>query len=307
MLLALATGYSQKNIKFESPELYPEGVAYDAKEKLFYVSSARLGTVGKVDMAGKYSILYTDTAHKSSYGMKVHPDGRRLFVCISDANYSKFSDPSTYRSMARLISIDLRTGKKLSDTDLSRLVPGKHFANDVAFDKEGNAYVTDSFANAIYKVSSGQKATVFAKSDLFKTEGAGLNGIVVHPNGYLLVASSGKGCVFKIDLKDPTVIQMVKVDQFFPGADGLAFDGKSLSLVQNGGVNKIFKLESKDDFVTAEPIAATAASQLFGFPSTATLDGTSVWVIDAKFNQLKEKNSVPLKEFKIEEAAFKSL
>ena len=305
--MAAVAGYGQKKIQFEAGELYPEGVAYDAKGKAFYVSSARLGTIGKVTAAGNYTTLYTDKGLKSSYGMKVHPDGKRLFVCISDANYSKFSEPATYRVMARLISIDLKTGRKLSDVDLSKLVPGRHFANDVAFDKEGSAYVTDSFSNVIYKVAPDNKASVFAKSGLFKTEGAGLNGIVVHPNGYLLVASSGKGSVFKISLKNPEDIQLVKVPQFFPGADGLALEGNHLVLVQNGGVNKIFKLESTDDFATAKPIAATAPPQLFGFPSTATVEGMTVWVIDAKFNQLKEKNSVPLEQFIVQEAVFKPL
>lgn len=305
--MACIASHGQKTVRFEAAELYPEGIAFDAKEKVFYVSSARLGTIGRVTADGKYKALYTDKGLKSSYGMKVHPDGKRLFACVADANYSKFSEPATYRSMARLISIDLKTGRKLSDVDLSQLVPGKHFANDLAFDKEGNAYVTDSFSNVVYKVAVDNKAAVFASSELFRTEGAGLNGIVVHPDGYLLVASSGRGCIFKIDMENPQDVQMVKVEQFFPGADGLLLEGSHLVLVQNGGVNKTFKLESTDDFKTARPVGATAASQLFGFPSTAALEGKTVWVIDAKFNHLKEKNSVPLKDFVITEAVFKPL
>jgi len=101
-----------KRIEFEAPESYPEGIAFDKAANVFYVSSARLGTVGKVTKEGKYSELYADKTLKSTYGLKVHPDGKRLFVCAGDANYSKFSTPDTKKKMARLLIIDLKSGQK---------------------------------------------------------------------------------------------------------------------------------------------------------------------------------------------------
>src|SRR5688572_3779629 len=115
-------------ITFTAPETYPEGIAYDKNANVYYVSSARTGTIGKVTPEGNYSVLHEDPGFKSSYGMKIHPDGKRLFVCVSDANYSKFTSPDTRYKMMRLISIDLATGKKLSDLDLTNLYPGQHFA-----------------------------------------------------------------------------------------------------------------------------------------------------------------------------------
>ena len=75
--------------------------------------------------------------------------------------------------MARLISIDVATGKKTRDLDLSKLVPGKHFPNDLTFDRDGNCFITDSYAHVIYKVTPDGKTSVFTKSDLFVTEGIG--------------------------------------------------------------------------------------------------------------------------------------
>ena len=46
-----------RRIEFEAPESYPEGVAFDKDANVFYVSSARLGTIGKVSKEGKYSEL----------------------------------------------------------------------------------------------------------------------------------------------------------------------------------------------------------------------------------------------------------
>ena len=305
-LFAFVPKEPTQRIEFEAPDSYPEGVVFDKTANVYYVSSARTATIGKVAGPGSYAPLFTDSSLKSSYGLKIHPDGKRLFACISDANYSKFTSPDTRKKLARLISIDTKTGKKLSDVDLSKLIPGKHFINDLTFDPKGNAYVTDSFANAIYKVTPDGKASVFSKSDLFKTEGVGLNGIVWHTDGFLLVDSSGSGMLYKVDGKDGSKVTKVKTEQFFMNADGLLLNAdKTLTLVQNGGVNKIYKLESKDNWASAKIKEATMAEDRFTYPSTATVNAKNeTWIMNAKFNELIDSTLVPSKKFAIQKAVF---
>ncbi|WP_294820930.1 gluconolaconase [uncultured Flavobacterium sp.] len=308
-LLASCTAFAQeptKRIEFEAPGTYPEGVAYDKVNNVFYVSSARLGTVGKVTKDSKYTELYSDKSLKSTYGLKIHPDGKRLFVCAGDANYSIYSTPETKKKLARLISIDLKTGKKLADIDLSQLVPGNHFPNDLTFDDKGNAYITDSYAYAVYKVDGAGKASVFSKSEILKEAGVGPNGIVYHPAGFLLVAGNGTGALIKLDIKNPTMGAKVKINQFFPGADGLILnDSNTLTLVQNGGVNKIFRIKSSDNWATAMVAEATAMEDRFAFPSTAALAGAETWVMNANFSELAEGNNVPSKKFSLQQAVFR--
>lgn len=292
-------------LEFNAPDAYPEGIVYDSLARVYYVSSARLGTVGKVNEQGLYTALLTDNSLKSSYGMKIHPDGKRLFVCVGDANYSKFTSPDTRKKMARLISIDMATGKKLSDVDLSGLVPGKHFPNDLTFDSNGNAYVTDSFANVIYKVDNNGNASVFADSPLFKTEGIGINGIAWHEAGYLLTASTGTGTIYKVDMANPANVQKVKSEQFFVNADGiLLLDANTLALVQNGGSDKIYRLRTEDNFGSVKMSGTTSAGDRFTYPSTATVVGDKVWVMNAKFNELTDSTSVPSARFAIQHARF---
>lgn len=290
-------------IEFNAPEAYPEGIEYDGKSDTYFVSSARLGNIGKVTPAGAYSILISDPTFKSSYGIKVHPDGKRLFACIGDANYSKFTSPDTRKKMARLVGIDMATGKKTDDIDLSGLVPGEHFVNDIAFDGQQNAYVTDSFANIIYKVTPSGKASVFADSPLFKTKGIGLNGIVYHPSGYLLTVSSGTGALYKIDLNNPKNIAKVSTEQFFINGDGLLLtDNQKLVLVQNGGSDKIYELTSEDNWSSAKLSASTLAADRFTYPSTAAKAKDKVWIMNAKFSELTDSTSVPSKKFAIQHA-----
>lgn len=297
---------SMTRIEFDAPDSYPEGIAYDKTADVYYVSSVRDGTIGKVTRQGMYSVLHADSTLKSTYGIKVHPDGKRLFACVGDANYSRYSSSSTKRKMIRLISIDLSTGKRLSDIDLSKLIPEKHFGNDIAFDDKGNIYITDSFAHAIYKVTENGTASVFAKDKQFETAGVGLNGIVYHPGGFLLTANSTKGKLFKVDINQPKNVQMVGTEQYFMGADGLVLnDNNTLTMVVNGGTNKIFQLMTQDNWQTAKIKATTLAADSFGYPSTATMSGNEIWVMNAKFNELADSTTMPAKKFTFQLADFR--
>jgi sugar lactone lactonase YvrE len=261
-----------------------------------------------VSVTGGYSVVHADTSLKSSYGMKVHPNRRELYVCVGDANYSKFTAADTRYKMARLLVIDLASGKKLRDVNLAGLLPGKHFANDLTFDDAGNCYITDSYAHAIYKVDANGKASVFARSLLFVTEGIGINGIAYHPDGYLLVDNSNTGSLYKVMISDPAKASKVRINQFFLGADGLLLkDTATLVMVVNGNNDKIYQLTSGDGWATAELKATTLIADRFTYPSTATFAGDDTWVMNAKFAELVDSNSVPSKAFAIQKAVFKPI
>ncbi len=304
-LLGCVANKPTQRITFQAEDAYPEGIAYDSTQNVYYVSSARLGNIGKVSPEGVYTVLHADTTLKSTYGLKIHPDGKRLFACVGDANYSKFTSPETRKKMIRLISIDLATGKRLTDTDLSGLLPGKHFGNDLIFDSQGNAYVTDSYAHAIYKVPAQGNPSVFSKHKLFETEGIGLNGIVFHQAGFLLASNSNTGMLYKIDLNNPNNVSIVKTDQFFLGADGLLLQDNKLVVVVNGGNDKIYQLESEDNWQSAKLAATTLVADRFTYPATATKKGSETWIMNAKFNVLLDSNNVADRNFDIQQAVFK--
>ncbi|WP_205509955.1 hypothetical protein [Longitalea arenae] len=297
-----------QRINFIAPDVYPEGISYDSSANVYYVSSARTGAIGRVTPEGNYTVLHADTGLRSTYGMKIHPDGRRLYVCASDANYSRYTSPDTRYKMMRLISLDLANGKKLSDLDLSKLYDGNHFANDLTFDDKGNAYITDSYSNAIIKVDAAHKASVFCKSPVFKTGGIGLNGIVYHPDGFLLVSSTGKGVIFKVDLSNPQDVQQVRSNMYFIGADGMLLnDRNTVTLLVNGGNEKLFKLTTEDNWASATTAATTLMIDRFTYPSTATFNGDDIWVMNAKFHDLNDSTAMPSKIFSIQKAVFKPI
>ncbi|WP_153797338.1 gluconolaconase [Foetidibacter luteolus] len=309
LLSVAAVGTAQTSrINFEAPGVYPEGTAWDEAGQRFFVSSATRATIGTVTPDGVYKPFFQDSSLKSSFGMKVDGQRNLLLICTGDPKYSMYKDSATFKKMIRLIGIDLKSGKKTLDVDLSAIYQGKHFANDLCLDDKGNVYITDSYSPAIYKVDVNGKASLFVTSDLFKGFDIGLNGIVYHPNGYLLAVNNNNGSILKIDVLNSSMIQTVMTDNFFPGADGLLLDkNNNLILVQNKGVNKIFMLQSKDDFKTAVIVAATSTEDRFAQPSTATYQGDKLYVLNSKLNELNDPTLPPSKEFSLQVAELKPL
>lgn len=300
LLLSTLSVAQTPRINFKAPKFYPEGVAWDRDANRFLIGSVKTGTIGSVTENGDFAPLYVDSTLKSSFGMKIDGSGK-LWVCTGDPTYSIYKDSSTYKKMIRLIGIDLKTGKKTDDIDLSSLFPGKHFANDLVLDNAGNKYITDSYSPVVYRVDAGGKATVFAQSPLLGSIDVGLNGIVWSNKGFLIVANSSQGQLYKIDINNPTSISVIHQTTFFPGADGLLWDTKgNLLLAQNRGVHKIFQLTSKDNWGSCEVIASTLATDRFIQPSTIASTASSVYVLNSKLNELSDLTAKPSEEFSLQ-------
>ncbi|MBO9563855.1 MAG: hypothetical protein J7621_13825 [Niastella sp.] len=304
-VISTTTFAQTPRINFKAPEFYPEGVAYDDAGKRFFVGSVKTGAIAAVSETGSFKPFYVDSTLKSSFGMKIDPKKNKLWICTGDPTYSKYKDSTTHKKMIRLIALDLKTGSKTDDVDLSTLFPGKHFANDLAIDASGTVYITDSYSPVVYRVS-GAKPSVLVQSPLFTGADVALNGIAWHKEGYLLVVNSSQGQLYKIDLSNPSDIITVRQPTFFPGGDGLLWDEQgNLVLVQNEGAHKIFKLRSADNWQSCELVAATSFEDRFLQPSTATLKGNTVFVVNSKLNELSDPTAKPSEEFSLQQAVFR--
>jgi sugar lactone lactonase YvrE len=151
-----------------------------------------------------------DLAGNSSLGIVVDRSRNRLLVVSADVIWNRYSALAAY---------DLSTWKRLFLTQLSAPSDGKAFADDVAVDTEGNAYVTDAKNSKIWKVGpTGELLSIisnplFTPKEWYKNLVA-LNGIVYHPNGYLLVIHTFSGNLYKIDISKDTdnyEVSLVKV------------------------------------------------------------------------------------------------
>lgn len=265
-------------ILVKQPGLSPEGIEWDANGKHFLLSSIAEGTVYSVTDDGTTEAFVKDANLKASIGLQVDVERNRLLVCNSDPIV--FSDPSASGDIALGI-YDLTTGKRLQWVSLTDVAPtGRHFANDVAIGKEGNAYVTDTFSPVIYKVDLEGKASVFAKDEHFSSKAAGLNGIVYHPDGYLLAAVSDEGTLYKIPLDAPDKPVAVKLEKAL-GFDGmLLLDNGLLVGVSVGQTPTIYQLKSTDHWASASIVASAPNSPA----STVTVRDGEVYAIYPHFS-----------------------
>ncbi len=277
--------------------LFPEGIEYDQKSKRYLVSSLTRGTIGQVDDQGNYEPFIEDDDFVSTIGIHIDHPGKRLLVCVSDPNEG---------DLAALGIYDLPSGERLAFTnlgDISGAPDAPHFANDVANDMQGNAYVTDSFYPVIYKVDKEGNASVFLEDDTFRPSpgGFGLNGIVFHPMGFLIAAFSETATLYKIPLDDPENFSEISVDEPLINPDGLYLSRNQQTLLvvdnaQGSADGKVVALESEDGWETTEVegIFETGAVT----PTTVTQRGKAYYVIYAHLNELFSGN-LSREEFEI--------
>jgi sugar lactone lactonase YvrE len=290
-------------IVIERASLHPEGIEWDAENGRFLTGSFTEGTVFEIAEDGTVTPFIEDEDLILSLGIHIDRATNRLLV----TNTVESEDPDV-PGLAQLGIYDLNSGERLHLVDLSPLTEAlHHLANDVTTDAAGNAYVTDSFAPVIYQVTPTGEASIFAENEAFASATFGLNGIEYHPDGYLLVALTEPGALFKIPLHDPEAITQVELDEAF-SLDGIVLhpDGQLIvvasTVSESGDVKgEVLALESDDDWASAT-ITNRASSDVERSPASITLRDETPYIIYSHFNELFSGQSVDA--FEIERVEF---
>jgi sugar lactone lactonase YvrE len=252
----------------------PEGVEYDMTNGRLLTGSLTEGSVFRIHADGRVEALVEDEELVSSVGIEADEPRDRLLV--ANADRSVFQSGGV--GQAKLGIYNLTTGERIAMIDLAATVDAgddaMHFANDVAVTDNGMAYVTDTRMNVIYRVGADQAASVFHS---FDDGGAGPNGIVHHPGGYLLVARGAT--LWKVPLDDPGAAAEVTLPEEVPGQDGMVWTAGRLAIVSNSD-NRVVALTSSDEWMTAD-LAGVAAYEPQG--TTAAVVGDDVYVVHPHF------------------------
>ena len=315
--LLVATGCVKDTVKdlfaapdavtFTQPGLYPEGVAYDLASRSFLVSSQTRGAIGAVLDNGTYRVFADDPRLISTLGVKVDDLRRRVLVAVGDPGYDKArTSPATQGKLAAVAIFDRYSGQLTGYVDLGGLRPGGagHLANDLTVDPLGNVYVTDSFAPIIYKIDPQGRASVLLEDSRLAAPASafGLNGIVYHPGGYLLVAKSDEGILFKVPLSDPAAFTEVATDANLKGADGIQLQDANTLLVTANFQSKVYRVNSDNNWASA------AATATFGtppvFPTTLARRGLFAYVLYSHLNALQAGQEPPVAEFSVNKVQF---
>ncbi|GLZ34728.1 gluconolaconase [Lentzea sp. NBRC 105346] len=288
--IALGAGTASampRTIEGSAPQLHPEGVAWDATRNAFLVSSVAHGTVSIVKPNGQVSPLARIPVQASTVGLKVDLRRNRVLVAYSN-NFD-----ATVRS--GLAIFDLTTGRQLHVVDLADDA-GPHRANDVTVDPWGNAYVSDTVSDRIYRVDVAGHASVFARDPRLGGE-LGNNGLAWHPGGYLVVGHYTTGKLFKVTRDSVSEVAV----QPLVGADGIAFrpDGTLLvvtNTLESKGRNSVFSVRSRDGWASARVVAEKAWPTTS--PTTITVSPFSSYVVTGYIDKLLA--GTPVDEFRLD-------
>ncbi|GAB3831180.1 SMP-30/gluconolactonase/LRE family protein [Hymenobacter jeollabukensis] len=260
--------------------LNPEGIQWDETNQRFLVSSRAQGRIGTVKDDSSYTPLADDPRLISTIGLNLDGGRNRVLAAVSDNNFnSTRTSPTTQGKLAAVAIFNATTGSLLSFTDLGSKAAAypRHFANDIAVDAQGNAYITDSFAPVIYKLDLQGNATVLLDNAQLSSTTFGLNGIVYHPDGYLLVAKTSDGSLFKVPLSNPAGFAKVTTTQNLAGADGLLLTDNQTLLVVAGSQGTVYRMGSTDAWATATASGSFATGAVS--PTTITRRGNDAYVL----------------------------
>lgn len=260
-------------------DLFPEGVAWDpAREALLVGSATSPARVSSVGADGVPRVVVSDPELPGFNGLKVDPDRNRIVATYGSPAVAGPTGLATY---------DATTGARVWVADLATDTPGEHGVNDVALDRDGTAYVTDSKAGAVYRVDlAGQVSTLVSDPRLGPAIGA--NGILVHPSGYLLVINYTTGGLFRIDPRTADLTE-VWLPKPLIGGDGLALrPNGSLIVVTNALANlpgssaAVHELRLLAGGRIAVPLRAQAWPD--PAPTTVAVTPSGAYVVDGRLD-----------------------
>ncbi len=201
----------------------PESVFYCPKGNFLFVSNINgkpldkdgNGFISKIDKNGNIIDLKWVQGLNAPKGMGVH-DGK---LYVSDIDW------------LMIINID---SAKIID---SIPVKGAKFLNDIAIDKSGNVYITDTYNNLLYKYN-GDTVNVFA------TGLKEANGLFLYNDSLLYVGCGDR--LAMVNLNDGIVKTVMNVKSKM--IDGLKLvDPKEMEFITSDWYGKIYMLEPEEN------------------------------------------------------------
>ncbi|WP_321922562.1 hypothetical protein [Burkholderia sp. BCC1998] len=290
-------------ITFAADQLYPETASWSEKEKVFFVSSIRHGTVGKVAVDGQYTPFISDNRLVSTVGLLADDAHNTLWVINADPGLGVRSSATTQGKLAGVAAYDESTGALRAYYDLTSLSQGAHFANDLSVDDAGNAYVSDSFAPMIFRIGTDGKASILVRNETFGTgENFNLNGIAWAKDGFLIVGNTTTGELFRVSTADPVQVDKIKLSEPLIGVDGFhLMDRRHLVIVQQriaaggGGDEWIKELVSTDGWKTARVVRR--AKSVASAPTSVTQVGNTIYALASRIDTLANPKALKVSDY----------
>jgi DNA-binding beta-propeller fold protein YncE len=284
---------SHEGFRLAQRDLIPEGIAYDPVGKHFYVGSIHRRKIVRVDAAGRATDFVREGQDGllAVLGMKVDIAGRTLWAA-TEGTLSMRGGTKDDVGRSALVQFDLRTGSLLKKVEM-RPDPAPHLFNDVALDRAGNVYVTDSEHGSVWRLPRGGR----------RLEPLGAVRSLEYPNGIAL--SSDESRLFVAHLAGIGVFDLVSgARTSLPHVEGLTLTdidglyrvGHRLVAVQNGLVPPrivVFDLTGAEDRVVGAQVLERGHPLFASIPTTGVIvDGWFYYIANAQLRAFTPDNRV---------------
>jgi len=251
----------------EEKDLVPEGLAYDARQNLYYMGSIHRRKIVKITAEGRFSDFAPAGRDNllPVLGLRLDPS--------DDTLWANSWEEDTGRT--ELLHFDT-TGKLLG-----RYAPedtGKHGFNDLVVRKNGEVILTDSVDNQVFRFDRG--AHTFVRLPVHRSL-SGPNGIALADDDRQLFVADDLGVV-RVDLDNGVCVDVIPGPRStLAGIDGLYWHKGSLIAVQNGiGSPRMvaFRL-SKDGSRVTQTTVLENRTAFTTLPTTGALHGNDFYFI----------------------------
>jgi sugar lactone lactonase YvrE len=267
-------------IVMERGGFIPEGIEFDSTSRRFLSGSLVEGTIYEIGTDGSLTPFVVDPALVSSVGIEADEPRDRLLVANADRSVFDGEGPG----LASLGVYRLSDGERIAFVDLGAVAGADAesivFTNDVTVAPDGTAYLTDTWLNLVYRVDTDYEASVLYRFE--PTTGLGLNGIVHHEDGYLIVvAIGGQGLLYRIPVDDPEAAEPIELSQPATGADGLVWDAEGRLIVVSNSTSSAMAYRSDDGWETGRLVGV---ARFEGQATTGAAVDDDIYVVEPHFN-----------------------
>jgi hypothetical protein len=249
------------------PKLIPEGIAYDAKRKRFFIGSMAQNKVVVLDRSGK-SRDWSRASDGLDQILGLAVDARRELVWAVSSNGP--------REPRRNVLVAWR----LTDGRLARrvAVPEAAQLNDLAVAPDGTLWVSDSEASTLFRLRpKADRAERVIDAGRLR----GANGVALAPDGAIFVTLSTG--IAKVNPEKREFTRLPEPATVVSGGiDGLYWHQGDLIGVQNGpnpGRVLRLKLDPRGEHILSMNVLQSHHHPEFDEPTTGAIVGNSIVVI----------------------------
>lgn len=287
----------EKKVLFTSRNLFPQGMDYSARSKMFYLTSLTKGNVYKLSESGGVSLAYKSTAFKSSIGIKLDETRKRLLVTNGDPGYaySRDSQAKPFKT-AGLVVFDLGSGKVIKVLDFTTLFPKQDsmtfYPNSIDVLNDGTILVADSKSASIYAVDPDYNISIFSQSPQFLSKDPenplNLTGITSNDK-YVFVLNSNTGKLFRIEIKTKNLVEVPSPITIKSGSNLII--NKDKMYITNSELGYVTQVNISTGYSEIRPILDVdlKINKVNSYPTSVAISDNILFVLNSHLNILFSK------------------